>query len=61
MAPTFSFNFEHPSYSGKVTFPAGLFFDGKFSAGAEGKLIECVLLLYPLSDPRVDDSCFTAC
>ncbi|EJD50206.1 aldehyde dehydrogenase [Auricularia subglabra TFB-10046 SS5] len=40
MAPTFSYTFDHPSYSGKVTFPAGVYIDGKYSDGAEGKLID---------------------
>ncbi|KZV88177.1 aldehyde dehydrogenase [Exidia glandulosa HHB12029] len=40
MAPTFSHTFNHPSYSGKVSFPVGLFIDGKFVDGSEGKLID---------------------
>jgi len=41
MSPTtFSYEFNHETFKGKVHFPTGVFIDGEFSAGAHGTTIE---------------------
>jgi len=42
---TFAYEFNSPSYKGKVSFPTGVFIDGEFSDGSEGSTIESVLRL----------------
>jgi hypothetical protein len=42
MTKTFVHNFDTPVFKGKVEVPLGLFIDGKFVDGSEGKTIECV-------------------
>lgn len=38
--PTFEHEFKNESWNGKVCFPTGIFIDGKFQDGSDGKLIE---------------------
>jgi aldehyde dehydrogenase (NAD+) len=37
---TFSYEFNYPAFSGKVSFPTGIFIGGQFSAGSNGTTIE---------------------
>jgi aldehyde dehydrogenase (NAD+) len=39
---TFQYQFDAPLFKGKVEFPTGLFIDGKWLDGSEGKTIEYV-------------------
>ncbi|KAI0294173.1 aldehyde dehydrogenase domain-containing protein [Russula brevipes] len=42
MSTTFSYEFESETFSGKVSFPTGVFIDGKFTGGSNGKTIDLV-------------------
>ena len=42
---TFSYEFSHEAYKGKVNFPTGVFIDGQFSAGSNGTTIEYVVVV----------------
>ncbi|KAI0042012.1 indole-3-acetaldehyde dehydrogenase [Auriscalpium vulgare] len=42
MSTTFTYEFDTEAYKGKVSFPTGIFIDGQFSAGSEGKTIDIV-------------------
>ena len=42
---TFSYEFNHEAFKGKVNFPTGIFIDGQFSAGSNGTTIEYVIML----------------
>jgi aldehyde dehydrogenase (NAD+) len=37
---TFSYEFNHATFKGKVNFPTGVFIDGHFSPGCNGTTIE---------------------
>jgi aldehyde dehydrogenase (NAD+) len=37
---TFSYEFNHATFKGKVDFPTGVFIEGDFSAGCNGTTIE---------------------
>lgn len=41
---TFSHEFNHTTFKGKVNFPTGVFIDGHFSAGSNGTTIEYVII-----------------
>lgn len=40
MSTTFSYEFESETFTGKVSFPTGVFIDGKFAAGSDRGTIE---------------------
>ncbi|KAI0042001.1 aldehyde dehydrogenase [Auriscalpium vulgare] len=42
MSTTFKYEFDTEAFRGKVSFPTGVFIDGQFSAGSEGKTIDIV-------------------
>ena len=42
MPETFVHKFDTPVFKGEVSVPLGLYIDGKWVDGAEGKTIECV-------------------
>ncbi|KAL0069346.1 hypothetical protein AAF712_003711 [Marasmius tenuissimus] len=42
MSPTFSHEFNTPSFKGKVNFPTGLYINGKFVDGADKSTIDVV-------------------
>lgn len=48
---TFTHNFDTPVYKAKISFPTGVFIDGKFSQGSTKKTLECVPSASPLSHP----------
>jgi aldehyde dehydrogenase (NAD+) len=45
MPGTFKHTFDTPAFKGDVEIPLGLFINGEFVDGSEGKTIECVPLL----------------
>jgi aldehyde dehydrogenase (NAD+) len=44
---TFTYEFKTSSYTGKTSFPTGLFIDGEFREGGGKGMIECVSRLPP--------------
>ena len=50
---TFAHNFDTPVYKAKISFPTGVFIDGKFSQGSTKKTLECVCLHLSSFPPRL--------
>ena len=46
MPETFVHKFDTPVFKGEVSVPLGLYIDGKWVDGSEGKTIECVYFAF---------------